>query len=429
MRPVQTTVKIIRKPIGLLTIDPNNPNYMTAKQRAQLVESLTKYGIVQPIIVDRDNVVINGNQKVEAIKSSEELSKLHAEVPCVVMDDLSEDDRLLLQQALNKISGVHDRTKDHVIFNKLMQGNSGGTLAKLLGRSENSIISQLRKAKETRALWDAERAAKEDGTAPKPKTKQGEIYLLGRHYLYVGDCMEGLPKLIDDAHTPHCIFTDPPYGVDYSQGKYSPKTTIHRPNIRSDKYGTAGTNQVANDTLGDFTTLTTRMFEYLGTALKGDVSVYCFTGSLGNFCTTHAAMEKAGFAVQCVIIWDKGRPILGRSDYQWAHENMCYGRKGKPYWNGDRNETTVWHVSHDTPPNKYLHPTQKPIELAKRAIMNSVPVDNNGIVCDPFAGAGMTVLAAEACGVTALACELEPKYADVIVDRWQAMTGKKAEKV
>ena len=423
-------MKITHIPIADLKLDPQNPNQMTQKQRAALKESITKFGIVQPLVIGKNNIVINGNQKLAVIQDDPELQKaLKGCVPCVRMDELSPDDRLILQQALNKIHGDHDKTKDHDIFRRLLDNDKGAALGQILGRTPNSIISQLTRAKQTKDTWDAERAAKAAGVTPEPKSKQDEIYQLGRHYLYVGDCLKGLPKLIDDAHTPHCIFTDPPYGVDYSQGKYSPKTTIHRPNIRSDKYGTAGTNQVANDTLGDFTTLTTRMFDYLGTALKGDVSVYCFTGSLGNFCTTHAAMEKAGFAVQCVIIWDKGRPILGRSDYQWAHENMCYGRKGRPYWNGDRTETTVWHISHETAPHLYLHPTQKPIEVAKRAILNSVPVSNDGegIVCDPFAGSGTTIMAAEVCGVTALACELEPKHADVIIKRWQDATGKTAK--
>ena len=137
------------------------------------------------------------------------------------------------------------------------------------------------------------------------------------------------------------------------------------------------------------------------------------------------ALVDSKIHVQSQLIWNKERLVLGRADYHWQHEICWYGYVGeKHYWCGDRKQTSVWNQKKD---NNYVHPTQKPVELAERAIVNSSKSGDS--VLDMFGGSGSTLIACEKTNRKCYTMELDPHYCDVIIARWEAVTGKKAEKI
>ena len=180
---------------------------MTDKQRKQLKESIERFGMVQPLVVGKGNVVINGNQKLAVLQDDTELQKtLKGKAPCVMIDDLPETDRLILQQALNKIHGDHDKVKDAAIFTKLLTANKGDTLAKILGKNTNTISKLISRVNDTHAGKTVL-----DGKLGKIKVQTGDMWQLGQHMLYVGDWQaSGLQK----EHNISLILTDPPYGIN-----------------------------------------------------------------------------------------------------------------------------------------------------------------------------------------------------------------------
>jgi len=247
----------------------------------------------------------------------------------------------------------------------------------------------------------------------EPKTRLGDIYQLGRHRLMCGDStsIDAVEKLMNGEKA-HLIFTDPPYGVKYEQGKFTgnkPKKKFD-PIANDDKQG---------EDLYQF------IFDSMTCAamVSDTACIYAWSPPLWEGAEILRAIMDAGFNVQSQIVWDKKRLILGRADYQWRHEICWYGYKGKNHhWCGDRNQTSVWEQKRDS---SYVHPTQKPVELAERGISNSLP--KNGNVLDLFGGSGSTLIAAEKVGGKAFLMELSPVYADVIVERWEKYTGQKAK--
>ena len=140
-----------------------------------------------------------------------------------------------------------------------------------------------------------------------------------------------------------------------------------------------------------------------------------------------SGLMDAGFHIQSQIIWAKNQFILGRGDYHWRHEIIWYGYESNPhYWCGDRTQDTIWEIKKDAH-SSYKHPTQKPIELSKKAIQNSSR--KGDILLDPFCGSGSTLMACEQTNRICYSMELDPAYVDVIIKRWEQFTGKKAKKL
>ena len=204
------------------------------------------------------------------------------------------------------------------------------------------------------------------------------------------------------------IWQDPPYNVDYANSAKDKLRGTHRP--------------ILNDNLGD------GFHDFLLAALKPaiarcDGAVYIAMSS-SELDTLQAAFRAAGGKWSTFIIWAKNTFTMGRSDYQRQYEPILYGwpEGGKHHWCGDRDQSDVWQIK--KPHKNDLHPTMKPVELVERAIRNSSKPGD--VVLDPFGGSGTTLIAAEKSGRTARLMELDPKYVDVIVRRWQDWTGRLA---
>jgi DNA modification methylase len=253
----------------------------------------------------------------------------------------------------------------------------------------------------------------EDDSVPEvqetPISCTGDVWLLGSHRLLCGDStLEDSYAQLLQGEEVDMVFTDPPYNVNYA-------------NTAKDKM--RGKNRaILNDNLGD------GFYDFLLAALtptvancKGAIYVAMSSSELD---VLQSAFREAGGKWSTFVIWAKNTFTMGRSDYQRQYEPILYGwpEGGKHHWCGDRDQSDVWQIK--KPHKNDLHPTMKPVELVERAIRNSSRPGNS--VMDPFGGSGTTLIAAEKTGRIARLIELDPKYVDVIVRRWQDWTGKKA---
>jgi DNA modification methylase len=234
----------------------------------------------------------------------------------------------------------------------------------------------------------------------------------GRHRLLCGDSTResDMARLMDGA-VAGMVFTDPPYNVDYANSAKDKMRGKYRP--------------ILNDNLGgEFRAF---LLAALGQMLKHCGGAVYVTMSCLEIDTLRSAFREAGGHWSTFIIWAKSSFTIGRSDYQRQYEAILYGwpEGAKRHWCGDRDQGDVWQIK--KPHRNDLHPTMKPVELVSRAILNSsLP---GASVLDPFAGSGTTCIAAEQAGRRAFMMELDPHYCDVIVNRWEQFTGRKAERI
>jgi DNA modification methylase len=244
-----------------------------------------------------------------------------------------------------------------------------------------------------------------------PISRPGDVWELGNHRLVCGDATDpaSYEALMADAQA-DMVFTDPPYNVDYANSAKDKMRGKDRP--------------ILNDNLGD------GFYDFLLAALTPTLA-RCAGGtyiamSSSELDTLQQAFRAAGGKWSTFIIWAKNTFTLGRADYQRQYEPILYGwpEGQNRHWCGDRDQGDVWNIK--KPQKNDLHPTMKPVELVERAIRNSSrPGDT---VLDPFGGSGTTLIAAERSGRHARLIELDPKYVDVIVRRWQDYTGQQAHR-
>ena len=245
-----------------------------------------------------------------------------------------------------------------------------------------------------------------DETQP-PVTKLGDVWKLGRHRLMCGDSTstECAQKLMGGLQA-DLLLTDPPYGVDYT-GKTKDALKIE--------------NDAKSD--DDFIAFLRSAFEAADSVMKAGAVFYIWHAILKTY-AFESACQMTGWEVRQVLIWVKNAMVMGRQDYQWKHEPCLYGWKSGAghLWASDRKQTTV--LEFDRPTKNKEHPTMKPVALFDYQIKNNTK--GGDIVLDLFAGSGTTVIACEQNGRTAYMMEYDPRYCDVIVKRWENLTGEKA---
>ena len=243
----------------------------------------------------------------------------------------------------------------------------------------------------------------------EPISRPGDLWICGEHRVLCGNAtvLADVEKVLGGELADMC-FTDSPYNVNYANSTKDKKRGKSRP--------------ILNDALGnEFGTFLYDACVNILTVTKGAVYM-CMSSS--ELDTLQKAFREAGGKWSTFVIWAKNTLTLGRSDYQRQYEPILYGWKhgADHYWCGDRDQGDVWFF--DKPAKSDLHPTMKPVALVERAIRNSSK--SRDIVLDPFGGSGTTLIAAERTGRRARLIELDPKYADVIVHRWQQQTGQTA---
>jgi DNA modification methylase len=359
-------------------LQPGDPDYEKLKR------SMQEFGYVDPIIWNQQTGrVVGGHQRLKILQ--DEGIK---EAECVVVN-LDEEKEKALNIALNKISGDWDKGKLALLMTDLQASDLDVSLT---GFDDNEITD----------LLGTEDDAQDDNfdvdeELNKPAfTKNGDLWHLGRHTLLCGDATkkESYQKLLGD-HQVNLVLTDPPYNVDY-QSK-------------------AGKIKNDHQTDDKFYQFLLAAFQNMNTAMANDASIYVFHADTEGL-NFRRAFQDADFYLSGCCIWKKQSLVLGRSPYQWQHEPVLYGWKqnGKHEWYTGRKESTIWEF--DRPKQNKEHPTMKPIPLLSYPIMNSTM--SNCTVLDPFGGSGSTLIACQQTNRTCYMMELDPKYCDVIVNRY-----------
>ena len=359
-------------------LKPGDPDYEKLKR------SMHEFGYVDPIIWNQQTGhVVGGHQRLKILQDEG-----IQEAECVVVS-LDDEKEKTLNIALNKISGDWDKDKLALLMTDLQASDLDVSLT---GFDENEISDLLSTADDTHDDdFDV------DSELDKPTfSKPGDLWYLGKHTLLCGDATktESYQKLLGD-HKVNLVLTDPPYNVDY-QSKAGKIKNDHQDNDKFYKFLLAA-------------------FQNMNTAMANDASIYVFHADTEGL-NFRRAFQDAGFYLSGCCIWKKQSLVLGRSPYQWQHEPVLYGWKhdGKHEWYTGRKESTIWEF--DRPKQSKEHPTMKPIPLLAYPIMNSTM--SNCTVLDPFGGSGSTLIACEQTNRICYMMELDPKYCDVIVNRY-----------
>jgi DNA modification methylase len=392
-----------------LATDPHNANRGTDRGRAALERSLREYGAGRAVLIDKHGRIIAGNKTVEQAK------RLHLPLRVIKTDgqhliavqredlDLATDARAKALALADNRVGELDLEWDVEMLKTLHA--SGLDLSAFWTEAEFAELF----ATTTTGLTD-ENNVVEPGLTD---ITRGELFLLGRHRLLCGDATSAgdVRRLLAGA-TPQVMATDPPYGISYDPA--------WRHRVKPQQRTAVGT--VMND---DRATWTAAWHLF-----PGAIAYVWHAGLKASIVA--ADLEAAGFTIRSQIIWAKQHFALSRGDYHWAHEPAWYAVRGKGQWRADRKQTTVWEVANLNPMGGARtaentvtgHGTQKPVRLFEIPILNHTSPED--AVYDPFCGSGTALIAAEKLGRSCYALEIDPKYVQAALTRWEGFTGQKA---
>lgn len=399
-------------------------------QLEKIASSIKAFGCKQPLILDKDGVIIVGHGRFIAMtellgytlmEQKAFTKKGEPVIPYVMVDDLSEDEIKAYRIADNQLNALTGQDMD-LIVPELKDLDASGFDITLTGFDRDLLVD------------DDEQDDVLPETPLQPKSKLGDVYQLGPHTIVCGDSTdkEAWEKAMQNRKA-DCVFTDPPYNVNYSgRGKNT-------------------SEGIMNDDMSEsaFDTFLEAAFERIAEAAKAGAGWYVFHST-----STQAQFEKAlkrfGMAIRNQLIWNKPTASMGWGDYRWKHEPFFYASKEgtETVFYGDRTHSTIldfhdsdqkllnwakrqkqleaegkltiWTMKRDKV-NEYKHPTQKPVELITYALFNSSKAED--LIIDPFLGSGSTLIACEKTGRVCAGIELDPKFADVIVQRWVDYTG------
>ena len=412
-------IQIERWPIERLIPRANNPRTHSREQVANIAASIREWGWTNPILVGADDNIIAGHARLLAAR------KLGmTEVPVIVLGHLSPAQRRALVIADNQLAITGSGWDEELLRIELATLHEEAFDLDLVGFDDVELARLLEAQDAAPGLTDADAVPE---VQPDPIARPGDVFLLGKHRVICGDCTnpDVVARLLGNAK-PFLLVCDPPYGISLDSewrdraglnghGAAEPSYMKHR---------TEGHNEttISGDTRADWS----EAFELvpsLEVAYVWHASVY--TREVLN------GLLRIGFLYPQQIIWNKGRIVLTRTHYWYQHEPCWYVRKVNAPWHGKAGQnSTIW----DSPSPKFImggsqeekfdHPTQKPMEVMRRPILNhTLPGE---AVYDCFLGSGTTLIAAEETGRVCYGSELDPKYVDVICRRWQGYTGKQA---
>lgn len=360
------------------------------KEYEKIKKSIDEFGYVAPIIVNSDLTIIGGHQRWKVLKHLG-----FTEVDCVVIH-VDKTKEKALNVALNKINGEWNQELLADLIKDLQELDYDVSFTGFEPAEIDELFNCLHDKDVKEDDFDVEEALPEN-----PISKQGDVWLLGKHRLVCGDSTKAETyKLLMEDKKANLIVTDPPYNVAYE--------------------GKAGNIQNDNMTSESFYDFLLAAFSNMHNSMADDAAIYIFHADTEGL-NFRKAFKEAGFYLSGTCIWAKHSMVLGRSDYHWQHEPILYGWKktGKHKWYGDRKQTTIWNF--DRPSKSELHPTTKPIPLIAYPIQNSSLT--NCIVLDPFGGSGSTLIACEQTNRICHTVEIDEKYADVIVKRYIEYVG------
>jgi len=379
---IDTKMAVVEMPIGDIKPYEKNPRKNDHAVDA-VAASIKEFGWRVPIVVDENLTILCGHARHKAaLKLGLKFVPIHVAV------GLTDEQRKAYRLADNKTA-------------ELAEWDFGALELELNG------ITEIDMSAFGFDLGGEKAEAEEDNfeveLPNEPKSKLGDIWLLGRHRLSCGDStiITDVERLMDGSQADMCL-TDPPYGVAYVGGTDDALT------IENDAVSKAELKRILTDS-----------FSNANIALRDGGVFYIWHSEVGGV-IFRSACEEIGWQIRQCLIWVKNSMVMGRQDYQWKHEPCLYGwKKGGHTWTSDRKQTTI--LEFDRPTVSKEHPTMKPVKLFDYLICNNT--QKGDIVFDPFAGSGTTIIACEQNGRTARCIEIDPKYCDVIVKRWEELTG------
>ena len=395
----------IRKiPVKDIQFDETNPNELTDEQMGALKETMEKFGYLAPVVLNKNLEVVDGEHRVRIYQ---ELGKKNIQAYVLDIDNI---DKKILRQLMNKLKGKHDKSKDADEFKAIFESGRLDEFSELLAQDVEEFQQVLEKK------FDIEFERGEEDEIPEPqentKVKLGDIYQLGRHRILCGDSSGDLREFFQGC-TIDLMVTDPPYGVDYGEK-----------NKFLNKYdrGTRIDADITNDNLEVYDDFFKGFLEKI--PFSDYNSYYMFMGYT-KMREVLTSLNDLGYYNAAILIWVKNQFVVGRSDFNPQHEQILYGWKNHHKFHGDHTNSSVFFE--DKPRENKLHPTMKPIPLVVRLIKLG---SKKGMkVYEPFLGSGTTLIACEETDRICYGVEIEPKYIDVVIKRWENYTGKKAQKV
>ncbi len=391
-----------------------------------VASSIKNFGFNQPIAIDSKNEIIAGHTRYKAAKKLD-----LKEVPCVIIDDLTDEEVRAYRLADNKVAEKATWNKELLAEELSGLGNLDMTL---FGFDESDFKDDFKE--------DDFNIEEELGKIDKPTSKLGDIFELGDHILICGDStkLEDINKIARPGEI-DLVITDPPYNVEY-EGKKKKREKIKNDSMEED----------------EFSKFLKEIFANIKELLKPGGAFYVWHADRSRYIFSKS-LRDAGLEERQNLIWIKNNITFGRSDYQWKHEPCLYGWKegAAHYFIADFTNTSVYDdvanlarmnknelkeyakklleiiedgttiMREDKPLTSPLHPTMKPITLIAKQIKNSSK--KGELVLDLFGGSGTTLIAAEQTGRKSRIIELDPIYVDVIISRWEKFTGQKARKI
>lgn len=407
--PILPRLRVRQIPVARLTPYARNARKHPKKQIERIAAAMQEFGFLIPVLVDAEQGIIAGHGRVLA---AERLGL--AKVPAIQVDHLSETQKRAFILADNKLA-------ESSSWDEKLLGLEIGELK--LQNFDLGIAgfspSELKRWSQGAGAGEGEGEIEDDGEAPaapeRPVTRPGDLWLLGDHRVLCGDATSPnqVHGLLAGGAAPSLMVTDPPYGVDYDPAWRERAAP-----------GPRSTGEVAHDHAGDWRAAW-KLF-------PGAVAyVWCADLHLDSVADS---LRRTEFDLRAQIIWVKHNLVMGRGHYHWQHESCWYAvRRGKTAkWQGDRKQSTVWKFGSRGSPNsakgvediKTPHATQKPLEAMARPMRHHT--QEGETVYDPFLGSGTSVIAAEKLGRVCYGLEILPAHVDVIVARWQNLTGKAA---
>jgi len=392
---------VIDLPLEQIIPYARNPRNNT-EAAATVASSIQEFGWRQPIVVDEAMVVLAGHTRLEAAR---QLGFKTAPVHVAKGLTASQARAFRIMDNRSSENAEWDRDLLNLELADLLEADVD---LGLTGFTDDELTTLMSSLEEGTGPQDGEDDIPD--TPEEPVSRPGDLWILGNHRLLCGDSTVAtdVARVLNGVKADLC-FCDPPYNVDYAGG------------VGAEKAGKG--RRIKNDALGDaFGRFLYDACVLINTHTEGAIYI-CMSSS--ELQTLQAAFKAAGGHWSTFIIWAKDRFTLGRADYQRQYEPILYGwpEGVKRHWCGDRDQGDVWTIQR--PSKNDLHPTMKPVALVERAIRNSSR--KGDLVFDPFGGSGTTLIAAEKTGRHASLIELDPKYVDVIVRRWQEFTGQEAQ--
>ncbi len=375
----------------------NNSRTHSDEQVLQIASSIKEFGFTNPVLIDDQGGIIAGHGRIMAAQ------KLKMdEVPTITLSGLSEAQKKAYIIADNKLA-LNSGWDDELLKIELEQLKELDFDLGLIGFSDDEL-ALLMGGETTEGLVDEDQVPE---LVDDPVTVLGDVWLLGNHRLMCGDStsIDAVERLMDGQKA-DMVFTDPPYGIDYSGGRTQVVATKQHGKIKNDT--------LAGEDLGG---LISQIFNFT----KEEADTYICVSPIMQKPFLDF-IEASGRKVDAVIVWDKKQPGLGYMAYRRQCEFILFSKGGK-FKKGDKSDFDLWSISRDSGKD-YVHGTQKPVAVPERGILNSSKKDD--IVLELFGGSGSTLIACEKNSRHCRAMELDEQYIDVIIKRWQDFTGKQA---